>query len=183
MENQNNVNQLKIIILALVNELPGISPEDLQKLSQDTLFYDYFTVASVLSELEEQKLITALEAKDEIRKDLFGRPALSIYLSEAGQLVLKQLADTVSPQMRRMIRDLSREQGKEDALSAFYQANADGAFTVYLSASENKRDLLKIELSVAEEARARKFCKQWQDSAVEIYRYLLRELNKETEQN
>lgn len=182
MQNQNNFNQLKIIILALVKQLPGISPEDLQKLSQDTLFYDYFTVASVLGELEEQKLITALEAKDELRKDLFGRPALSIYLSKTGELVLKQLEDTISPQVRKMIKDLSREQGKEEALSAFYQANADGAYTVFLKASENKRDLLKIELSVAEESRARKFCKQWQDGAIDIYRFILRELNKEADE-
>lgn len=174
-----NINNAKIIILAILKEIPGISPNRLQDLTQQTLFFDYFTVASAMNSLADQKLITLIEAKYEIRKDLEGRVQRSCYLTEQGEAVLAQLDEKISLPIRRQIKSFSSQELAENNLKAYYQANTNGGYDVFFEASEHGESLLELKLEVQSEARARKFTNNWPKRAKNIYSYLLSELSRE----
>lgn len=183
MSNKVNDSKVKLIILALLKRLPGITPSRLQNLAQETLFFDYFTVAEAISLLCEQKLITVVEAKYEIRKDVKGKPLQSSYLTEKGELVYEQLKDQVPAGVQEQIMLLGKEENNKADLEAFYLANADNSYTLHMRAKDKGRPLLEIRLHLPEENRARSFANRWQDRAGNIYSYLLTELNREEKED
>ncbi|MDO5015627.1 MAG: DUF4364 family protein [Eubacteriales bacterium] len=174
-----NTNEAKLILLAILKELPGLSPAELQSLAQDTLFFDYFTIAEALSTLSEQKLVSILEAKNELRRDASGRVRQSCYLTAAGEAVLDQLSGQISLPVRKQIKALSKESKAASEVNAFYQMNGHGSYDTYLEIKDQGQTLLSIHIDLPEEARARKFCDHWPNRAADIYRFLLADLSRD----
>lgn len=172
-------NQVKLILLALIKNQPGLTPAQVQSLAQETLFFDYFTVAEAWAALEDQKLIFVTEPKYQKQKDLKGQPLLAAYLSAAGELVYKQLQGQISPPLLEQIKSLGQKAENQGELTASFSPQGDGSYLVTCQAWDQKSKLLEIQVQVATQDRARAFSEAWPKRAGQIYTHILAELSQE----
>lgn len=163
---------LKLILLSLVEKMPGLSLNELYGLAQDSLFFHYFDVAKACNQLQEKKLLFLSIAKDEKEHDINGKPIERVYLHESGQAVLKSLQHTIPERIQRIIKQLNRQEEAKESLRATYSPDGDGAFLCKFYAGERNRELISLNLSVPDEQTARHFCARWQKNAPEIYQAL-----------
>lgn len=182
MDNTRNFNEAKLILLAIADQLPGMSPSTLQSLSQETLFFDYFTIAEAFQVLLEQGLVYVGESKGEKRKDLYGRPLKSCYLTPSGSQVLSQLYDQIPAAIRQKIHQLGEKQTAADDLLAFYEAAGDDTYSLTLMARDKGKPYLEIKLSTPDENTARHFKREWPCKAGLIYKNLLSLLNEKADE-
>ena len=163
---------LKLILLSLVEKIPGLSLNELYGLAQDSLFFHYFDVVKACNQLQEKKLLFLSVAKDEQERDVNGKAIERVYLHENGQAVLRSLQHTIPERIQRIIQQLKSEEQAKESLHASYSPDGDGAFLCKFFAGERKRELISIHLSVADENTARQFCERWEKDASSIYQAL-----------
>ncbi len=176
---QTQANQVKLILLALIKNQPGLAPVQVQALAQETMFFDYFTVAEAWAALLDQKLISVTEPKYQKQKDLKGQPLLASYLTEAGELVYRQLQDKLSPAILEQIHNLGQKAEDQAELIASFTAQGDGSYLVSCQAWDRNSKLLEVQVQVANQDRARAFSEAWPKRAGQIYTHILTELSQE----
>ncbi|MDO5033620.1 MAG: DUF4364 family protein [Eubacteriales bacterium] len=172
-------NQVKLILLALVKSQPGLSPGQIQALAQETLFFDYFTVAEAWASLLDQKLISVAEPKYNKQRDLKGQTLLASYLTEAGQLVYEQLHKQLSPALLEQIRNLGQVAQNQAELKSYFEDQGDGSYLLHCEAWDRQSKILDLQLQLSSPDRARAFSEAWPDRASQIYTFILTELNRQ----
>lgn len=180
-QTHSQANQVKLILLALIKSQPGLAPVQVQSLAQETMFFDYFTVAEAWAALLDQKLISVSEPKYQKHKDLKGQPLLASYLTEAGELVYRQLKGKLSPALLEQIHALGQKAEDQAELKSSFTAQGDGSYLVSCQAWDRNSKLLEVQVQVANQDRARAFSEAWPAQAGPIYSYILNALSQEEE--
>lgn len=181
IRNKGDMNQAKIFLLALADRIPGLPVADLQSYAQDTLFFDYFTVAEAYAELSSHQLLLAAEAKNETKRDALGQIIQRVHLTPAGRGVLDNLLPHLLPALHHQLELFNRNEQHKEAVNAHYSFDGDKSYTVVLTARDKGKELLQIKLSVPDEGRAREFCSRWSEVLPEIYQDLLNKLSEKNE--
>lgn len=168
---------IRLILLALVERLPGILLNDLHSLAQESLFFNYFDVAEASSNLLNKKLLILSEQKNEKLRDAAGNTVKRVFLSEEGAAVLESLRHMLPTSMKPVLDGLERRETAREDIKASYQADGDYQYQVELEANEKGRRLIHLSLSVPDENRARNYCQNWKKQASKIYLAILENLD------
>ncbi len=172
--------QNQIIILHIVQQLPGITRDELMQLVLGTLYMDYFAFGILTERLVEDGLLHIARRKNEPLTDAAGRAVERCDLTERGLDVHEALISKLPLPIRRHLGELLRlkqvELGDSESVIAAYRPDEDGRFLVTLALLENVAPLIEISLRVPDEHMARTSIRHWREHYLEIYPLLLREL-------
>ncbi|MDI9470059.1 MAG: DUF4364 family protein [Bacillota bacterium] len=170
----------QIIILHIVQQLPGITRDELMQLVLGTLYMDYFSFGILTERLVEDGLLYIGRRKNEPLTDAAGRALERCDLTERGLEVHEALISRLPLPVRRHLGELLRlklaERGDSESVIAAYRPDEDGRFLVTLALHENIVPLIEVSLRVPDEHMARSSIRRWREHYLEIYPLLLREL-------
>lgn len=130
----------------------------------------YFTLQSVLAELEESQMIHM----ETIRN-------CSYYsLTDSGSDALKYFHSRVSPSIRQEIDQYMTEnkiQMHDDvSVLADYYKNTGGDYSVRCLVKEKYSNPIDLTITVPNEEQAKNACRNWRDHCQAIYEFIIREL-------
>ncbi len=177
MQNQWEANN-KLLLLYLVDKLPGQTESDLMGLAIKTLYFDFFTYKQHLEQLLSQNLVYCAYKKDDPRKDAKGRAEERVYLTEQGQNILTELRENIPYPMRNTVDALSQNSKEEienkDSIIAQYSLASDGFYHLELQLMNGTDCRFRTTLMLADEVSCKKMAKNWKTNPYAIYQEFLR---------
>lgn len=177
MDPIESANQ-KIVLLYLLDALPGLTEPQLVRLALDSQYMDYFQFASRLEALCDDGLASRSVRKGEAVLDAFGQPVRRVDSTPRGQEVLEALRQSIPVPMRAYLAgaveaargDLRRE----DSVLADWAPGPDGFPMVHIRLREGARDLLDLRLLVPDAGAAERVCTTWKSRTQDLFPALLR---------
>jgi hypothetical protein len=179
---QKDTARNKVILLYIINRLPGLSVSSLTDLSIDTCYMNYFTFAAAFNELLHNKLITKSLRKGEVTTDSNNKPILRCDITQEGLSVLSRL-DHIVPSnlpayLSRTAQLWETAARQEREITATYQLELSGDFTVSLKIHDGVCELVSIRIAVPTKDIAENICQNWKNKSQENYLGLLALLTK-----
>lgn len=177
LKNKNN-SQARLILLAIIENLPNSTREFILDCSVKSLYLDYFTAAEALDTLLEQHLVHDALNKKELKTTADGQPVSRINITEQGASVLGALRHTLPQQITDFLLQTTCEKVKENQLTAHYKMSSEATFQVHLAEQNRTEIIISIELSVPTEKIAQTICQAWLNHAeikyAEIFSILMK---------
>ena len=161
----------KLMILYMLNRVNfPLTNSQLSQFFLDKEYTTYFTLQSVLNELDEANLIVSRQFGNSTHYEITddGREALGFFLSDISSAAVTDI-DEYLKEHKFSIR-------QEAGVIAEYFPAGDFSYTVHCSAREGKKTLLSIDICVPDESIAKDMCSNWRASSQKIYNFLLSEL-------
>ena len=172
--------QMQVILLYIVDRLPGITRDELMNVAIDTLYMDYFSFSLHSTRLVEDGLIHIARRKGEQQRDAQGHAVERCALTPRGQAILAALVNQLPLPMRRHLRERllleRRDRRDSESVVAGYQPTTDGRFLVSLGILERDAILIELSLTVPNEAIARSCVNRWRTHHDSLYPSLLSEV-------
>ena len=167
----------KLIILFLLDRAGGELA--MPRISSFLLENGYVNFESLMQTYEE------IEANGFVAERKSGGTTF-LMITQEGEETLgffsDQLSDDIKQEIRTYLRNTGHEIANESAIVGDYYRSTFGDYTVHLTvrecttASGPVQPILTIDLSVPDEAAARKAVSAWKGSSSDIYRTLLEKL-------
>ncbi|HEY8421934.1 MAG TPA: DUF4364 family protein [Thermoclostridium sp.] len=177
MSEHLDIAEKKILILYFfkVIDMPVGSMQFVRIMLENRLI-NYFYMQQYLSELIEEKLVTA-EKKD----------GISYYtITEKGSEVLDMFESILPAGLKKLIKDSTAEiRNKirtETMITADYIPEGDG-YTVLCKIRENDFSLMEVKIAAGTKEDARNICKNWTSFPQEIYLEILDTMIRNREKN
>lgn len=167
----------KLMILYMLDKVNfPITNSQLSKFFLDKEYTSYFTLQSVLNELDEANLIDSRQVGNSTHYEITddGKEALKFFASDISSAAVADINDYLE-ENKFSIR-------KEAGVIAEYFPVDDLSFMVHCSAREGKTTLFAIDISVPDEKLAKDMCSNWRDASQKIYSFLLAELLKDKQE-
>ncbi len=175
----------KLIILAILSRVPGITLNQLTTLSLETLYMDYFDFVTAYEELCRDNMASESVRKGEQMLDAHGRPVTRCDLTPAGQSVLTTLESRIPLHVRSYLAQVcsgwEKGQRQENALSATCDPDGNGFYHVRLCQNDGLKDLLDLNLTIPDKTMAKQICDRWKRHPQTIYLGLLSLLTGEAD--
>ncbi len=160
----------KLLVLFLLDKLEIAMAEDLvlDMCSIENVWMPYLCCTQILGYLKQESFITYTKAtKDEARL---------LALTEKGRSCLAAFFNDI-PQSQRddvteFVKQKRIEYRKKQELTADYNMNEDGTYTVHLKIMEVANPLVDLKLTVGTKAKAQDINNKWQSLATDVYRGL-----------
>jgi len=177
MSEHLDIAEKKILILYFfkVIDMP-VGSMQFARIMQENRLMNYFYMQQYLSELIEEKLVTA-EKKD----------GISYYtITEKGSEVLDMFESILPAGLKKLIKDSTAEiRNKirtETMITADYIPEGDG-YTVLCKIRENDFSLMEVKIAAGTKEDARNICKNWTSFPQEIYLEILDTMIRNREKN
>jgi len=174
----------KLIILYILQKLPGISATDLMKQSIDSLYMDYFMFSQAKDELLRDHLMIESVRKGETRKNASGHPVALCDITPEGQSVLNRLLPTLpTAALSYLTAEASKSViniKKSTEIRAYFEPDADGHYNVHMILKEGERIVANITLNAPTERIAEQMCTRWKSATSDIYATLINQLSEST---
>ena len=171
----------KLILLYMLKQVPGIPSGEWMNWAIESLYLDYFSFAQAKEELKKEKLISEFQKKDEERLDTSGNPVRRILLTPEGELVLEQLLPGLSQPVRAFLHEdgLRRKKSdtRENNILADYYIDDNGQYFVKLLLSDGEKEIIRMIVSVMDEAQAKSICMKWKKEPIDTYKKILYSLD------
>ncbi len=167
----------KVMLLYVVNRLPGLTRNRLLKICAEAVYLNYFTFGQLSDELLADGQLESATGKGEQEVDADGLPVSRLYLTPAGDRVLRSLEPKLP---LAIVRNLNRaaaaflKDGGAGELAATVTPEKGGSFSVRLSLNEGSRPLCTIKLNLPGKEPAEKVRSQWLSVGTDLYPELLR---------
>ena len=167
----------KLIILFLLDRAGGELA--MPRISSFLLENGYVNFESLLQTYEE------IEANGFVAERKSGGTTFLLITQEGEETLgffADQLSDDIKQEIRTYLRNTGHEIANESAIVGDYYRSAFGDYTVHLTVRERTtasgpvQPILTIDLSVPDEAAAKKAVSAWKGSSSDIYRTLLEKL-------
>ncbi len=178
-------SQARLILLAIIENLPNSTREFILDCSVNSLYLDYFTAAAALDTLLKQHLVHDALNKKEAETTADGKPVSRLNITEQGASVLAALKHTLPQQITDFLLQISQEKAKERQLTAHYEMNSEEKFQVHLAQQNKSEIVFAVNLTVPTEKMAQIICRSWLEHAetkyAEIFSILLeQDINNES---
>ena len=167
----------KLIILYILQKIPGISATDLMKQSIDSLYMDYFMFSLAKDELIRDHLMIESIRKGETRKTASGHPLSLCDITPEGHSVLTRLLPTLPPAaLSYLTAEASKSVvriKKSTEVRSYFEPDADGHYNVHLILKEGERQVANITLNAPNEKIAEQMSRRWKENTSEVYATLI----------
>lgn len=171
-------SQAALILLAIIEQQPNLTKENIIDSSVNSLYLDYFSAAETLELLIKQHLVHCSENKSEVEFTALGKPVNRLNITPEGVSVLKALHNTLPKQVLDCLAKLSSFEKKEREILASYQMDSEQSFSVRLEEKDGQRIVFLLELKVPTEKMALEICQSWKEDAINIYQNIFHLLIK-----
>lgn len=161
----------KLIVLYMLQKVDfPLTNSQISEFVLDRGYTTYFTLQSVLSELNESEMIH----QETIRN-------CSYYtLTEAGEEALHYFQNRVSPSIRgdidQYLRENKMQLRDEVSIIADYYKNTAEEYSVRCVVKEKYANPIELTVSVPDEAQAKVVCRNWKQKCQKIYEFVMNEL-------
>lgn len=158
----------KLMILYMLDKVNfPLTNAQLSQFFLDNDYTTFFTLQTVLNELEESRLIVSRQVGNathyEISDD--GAEALGFFISDISSAAVADM-DKYLDENKFSMRD-------ESQVTADYYKTDKGDFMVHCSAREGKSTILSIDLAVPDKGAAEDICANWKKCSRKVYSYLI----------
>lgn len=161
----------KLIILYMLQKVDfPLTNSQISEYILDRGYTTYFTLQSVLSELEESDMIHMETVRN-----------CSYYsLTESGEEALHYFQNRVSRAIRddvdQYLQDHRIQLRDEVSILADYYKNTAEEYSVHCVVKEKYSNPIDLTVTVPDEAQARIVCRNWKQKCQEIYEFVMKEL-------
>lgn len=170
----------KIIILKIVNQLPGIRQGMLADAAVDSLQMNFIEYSLALAELKESKLVHQAIRKSEPHLDAANQAVERLDITSHGLEVLQalehQIPASLQKWLQRRIIQLSGEKHQIEAHSSRLQPTAAGEWLLILERFEQDNPNFRLELTFPTKAMAEKAASAWETASLDLYEIILQHL-------
>lgn len=171
MNNYSKLAEGKLIIIYLLYKMNlPVSISYIQEFALDSECMDYFSLASHLADLSENKYIV---------KNIENNKT-TYTIAEKGYKVLDLFENLVPPYIKQSIDDYVQNNKlqlkKELDIIATYEQIYDNEFEVRCSAHENGLSIMQLNFKVANKKYAKIMCDNWKKNAPHYYISFIRAL-------
>lgn len=170
MSNKNPRNELKLMILYLLNSVSfSLNHENLSNFFIDN-YTTYISFQDLLADLIETKLVEEFKTKTSVfyKPTNDGIEALNSFISD--------ITDENKNEIDAYIKNNRFKLKEESIISADYTDGGKDNYKVKLEINENKDETFKIEIDVPTVDAAVTMCENWKEKAKSIYTYVIKEL-------
>ncbi len=172
MDNNDNVRN-KIIILYIINKLPGITTGELTAMSIDTCYMNYFGFAGAFDDLLSSRFVTVSSRKGETRMDASGKAVSRCDITAVGLETLNRLIHLIPSHIHTFLNkafiDWEKDIKKNAQASSSYDPDLFGGYTVELMLSDGTRELIRIKIAVPSKELAVEICRNWNENTQNTY--------------
>ncbi len=176
MEKSDSVRN-KIIILFIINKLPGITTGELTAMSMDTCYMNYFSFAAAFNDLTAGRLLNVSERKGESKLDSEGRPVSRCDITSSGLETLNRLSHLIPAHIHNFLNkafiDWEKDIKRNAEVRASYDPDLFGGYTVDLMLSDGNRELTHMKISVPSKEIAVEICSNWNSNTESVYLAML----------
>lgn len=174
----------KLIILSILSKIQGVTLSQLTTLSLETLYMDYFDFVTAYEELCRDRMSTESVRKGEEMMDAVGRPVTRCDLTPSGAAVLATLESRIPLPIRSYLAQAcsgwQRDIRMQNTLSAQYEPDGNGLYSVRLKQNDGLKDLIDLRLTIPDKAMAQQICDRWKRHPQIVYLGLLSLLTGES---
>ncbi len=174
----------KLIILYILNRIPGITLGQLTTIALETLYMDYFGFVVAFEELCRDQMASESVRKGETRKDAAGHPVRRCDILPAGKAIFDTLEQRIPLPIRSYLAQACSGWQKdirlENTLSADFEPDGNGFYLVRLKQNDGIKDLVNLTLTIPDKGMAQLICQRWQRNPQTVYLGLLSLLTGET---
>lgn len=167
----------KLIILSILEKVPGITINQLTTLSLETLYMDYFDFVTAYEELCRDHMIAEGLRKSEEMLDATGRPVSRCDLTPAGSSVLATLENRIPLPIRSYLAQAcfgwKKDQRLQNTISATSDPDGNNGYLVKLKQSDGIKDLIDLRLTVPDKEMGELICERWQRQPQTVYLSIL----------
>ena len=172
MEKSDNVRN-KIIILFIINKLPGITSGELTAMSLDTCYMNYFGFAAAFDDLVTSRFVTVSTRKGESKLDSEGKPVSRCDITPVGLETLNRLIHLIPAHIHTFLNkafiDWEKDIKRNAEVRASYDPDLFGGYTVDLMLSDGSRELIHMKISVPSKELAIEICTNWSNNTESVY--------------
>ena len=184
VEKSENVRN-KIMILYIINRLPGITLGELTAMSMDTCYMNYFSFATAFDDLVSSRFLSISTRKGESRLDSEGNPVSRCDITPVGLETMNRLLHLIPAHIHTFLNkafiDWEKDIKKNIEIRATYDPDLYGGYTVDLVLSDGSRELIRIRISVPTKETAIRICNNWNTNTQSVYLSALSMLSGECE--
>jgi len=173
----------KLIILSILNRIPGVTLSQLTTISLETLYMDYFDFVTAFEALCRDELAAESTRKGETVMDAIGRPVTRCDLTPRGKALFDTLENRIPLPIRSYLAQACSGWRKDirlqNTLSASCDPDGNGFFTVRLRQHDGIKDLVDLRLSIPDRQMGQMICERWKRHPSTVYLGLLSVLTGE----
>ena len=161
----------KLIILYMLQKVDfPLTNSQISEYILDRGYTTFFTLQSVLSELEESEMVRMETVRN-----------CSYYsLTEAGEEALHYFQNRISRPIRddidQYLQENKMQLRDEVSVLADYYKNTAEEYSVRCLVKEKYSNPIELTVTVLDEAQARIVCRNWKQKCQEIYEFVMKEL-------
>lgn len=167
----------KLIILSIINRIPGITLGQLTTIALETLYMDYFDFVTAFEELCRDEMATESMRKNESVLDAVGRPVARCDLTPRGKAVYETLEHRIPLPIRSYLAQAcsgwKKDIRMQNILSARCDPDGNGLYQVHLKQNDGIKDLIDLRLTVPDKVLGQHICDRWKRHPQTVYLGLL----------
>lgn len=167
----------KLIILSILNRIPGVTLNQLTTIALETLYMDYFEFVTAFEELSRDQMAAESIRKGETRVDATGRPVSRCDMTPKGRSVYQTLENRIPLPIRSYLAQAcagwQRDIRLQNVLSASCDPDGNGLYTVRLRQNDGIKDLIDLCLTIPDRLMGQLICERWKRHPQTVYLGLL----------
>lgn len=176
MEKSEKVRS-KIIILFILENMPGLTLSELTSIALDTCYMNYFSFAAAMDYLSSNGFIIKSGRKNEDMKDSMENPVQRFDITPKGEKILQKLEHMIPVHIFSYLSDIVKrrksEIKRENEVFSSFDPDLYGGYTVKLKLTENAKEIISVRLSVPEKELAKTICEEWKNNYQQKYTGIL----------
>lgn len=167
----------KLIILSILNRIPGVTLGQLTNIALETLYLDYFDFVTAFEELCRDQMAVESIRKGETALDASGRPVTRCDLTPEGKSVYLTLENRIPLPIRSYLAQACSGWQKDirmkNVLTASCDPDGNGFFRVRLRQNDGIKDLIDLSMTIPDKAMGHLICERWKRHPQTVYLGLL----------
>jgi hypothetical protein len=167
----------KLIILSILNRIPGITLGQLTTISLETLYMDYFDFVTAFEELCRDQMAIESVRKGEAMLDASGRPVTRCDLTPDGKMIYETLKERIPLPIRSYLAQACSGWQKDirmkNVLSAQCNPDGNGFYVVRLKQHDGLKDLIDLSMTIPDQTMGNLICERWKRNPQTVYLGLL----------
>ncbi|MDW7657665.1 MAG: DUF4364 family protein [Bacillota bacterium] len=167
----------KLIILSILNRIPGVTLGQLTTIALETLYMDYFDFVTAFEELCRDQMANESIRKGETALDAAGRPVTRCDMTPEGKSVYLTLEHRIPLPIRSYLAQACSSWRKDirmqNILTASCDPDGNGLYRVRLRQSDGIKDLIDLALTIPDKTMGLLICERWKRHPQTVYLGLL----------
>jgi hypothetical protein len=167
----------KLIILSILNRIPGVTLGQLTTIALETLYMDYFDFVTAFEELCRDQMANESIRKGEAVLDAAGRPVARCDMTPEGKSVYLTLEHRIPLPIRSYLAQAcsgwQKDIRMQNILTASCDPDGNGLYRVRLRQNDGIKDLIDLALTIPDKAMGNLICERWKRHPQTVYLGLL----------